>query len=95
MPGMKVTANVDGKTATLQLTENEVVSGLSICDRAGIESVIVMKKHNGGALFFTNENHAANAQERQGYDYSFMVEAKDLRENAPKPKSAGNPKNGG
>lgn len=81
---LKIETKVDDKVVKLELTESEVLTGHSICDKNSLESIIVMKKHNGGALFFQNEANAANAQQRHGFDYSFDVKAKDLKAEALK-----------
>lgn len=81
---ISISEKVDGKPVKLDLTEDEVLTGHSICVKNNIESVIVMKKHNGGALFFTNPGNAANTQQRHGFDYAFDIKAKDFKAEAVK-----------
>lgn len=78
---LKIEAKVDGKPVSLSLTESEVLTGASICEKNNVESVSVVKKHNGGALFFLQASNVENYMQRHKVDYSFDVEAKDL---APK-----------
>lgn len=81
---LKIETKVNDKKVNLELTEEEVLTGYSICEKNSLNSVIVMKKHNGGAIFFTNESHAANTQQRHKFEYAFDVEMKDLKAEAQK-----------
>jgi hypothetical protein len=75
----KIEVNMDGgKKAVLELTTKEVDSAVSVCEQNSLDSVIIMKKHNGGAAFYSNEVAAANAQKRHGYEYAFTVKKADL-----------------
>jgi len=78
MESKTIEAIFDGKTIKLELTKKEVESACSICKSTGLASVIIMKKHNGGAMFFTDSNAAANTQQRHNFGYSFTVDYKDL-----------------
>lgn len=81
---LRIETKVDGKAVNLSLTEDEVLTGHSICEKNNVETVIVMKKHNGGALFFINPANANNAQQRHNFKYAFDVDAKDLKVEAEK-----------
>lgn len=81
---LKIETKVDGKPVKLELIEEEVLTGHSICERGNLKSITVMKKHNGGALFFTNEANAANVQQRHGFDYAFDIKAGDFKAEAAK-----------
>lgn len=83
----KYKAKVDGKDVSLELTEKEVEAALSVCEAVATDSVLVMKKHNGGAAFYTVESNAVNAQERHGYEYMFKIPQEELA-NYAKTKSA-------
>lgn len=79
---LTISGKVDGKVVNLNLTKEDVINGHAICDKNGVEKVIAMKKEKGAALFFINENSAANAQLRHGFNYAFDVDAKQLKEKA-------------
>jgi hypothetical protein len=81
---MKIESKINGKIAKIELTPKEIESALSICDLQGMEEVIVMKKHNGSALFFTEQRNANQCQERHKFDYAFTLSKKDLLENSKK-----------
>lgn len=76
---MKITTKIDDKEVGLELTSLECQTGISICEINAISEVIVMKKHNGGALFFADQRAANACQERYNFDYSFTVKASDLK----------------
>ena len=81
---MTIKAKVEGKEVTLELKQNEVASAISICEKNGVESVIVMKKpHKGGAIFFINPQKAAACQDRHNFDYSFNVKLSELKKFKP------------
>lgn len=89
MKDMIISVNIEGsKKATLKLTEMEIKSAISVCSTNALESVIVMKKHNGGACFYTDQRAANAAQERHNFEYSFTVKSEDLQkyveDNTPK-----------
>lgn len=80
---MKITEKIEGKTVTLTLTGKEVETGFSVCEKAGVADIIVMKNHKGAALWYTNERNAANTQQRHNYEYAFVVSKEDLQKNLP------------
>lgn len=77
-PNLVITADVDGKKATLKLTEKEVESAISACAINGTTEIIIMKKYNGGACFYNNARHANAAQSRHKFEYAFTVKSTDL-----------------
>ena len=76
--GLKIVAEVQGREASLSLTDEEVETAKSILKRDGLKELVVMKKEKGGACFYTNSNAAAHAQERHGFDYAFTLTSADL-----------------
>jgi Holliday junction resolvase len=73
-----IETKVNGKKANLELNQSEVESAISICESNNTDDVIIMKKHNGGALFFTDPRHANQCQERHKFDYAYTVAKTDL-----------------
>lgn len=76
--GLIIKSDVQGREAAIELTDAEVKQANGMLKRSNVKTLVVMKKHNGGALFFINPVNAANAQERHGYDYAFSVDAEML-----------------
>lgn len=89
MAYLDINQKVDGKAVTLSLTEKEVETAVGICTDNSVEDLIIMKKHNGGALFFVNPQRAYACQERHKFDYAFTIKAKDLVEARKKNSSKG------
>ena len=76
---MTITSKIDGKDISLVLTQLEVATAISICEKSSIEEVITMKHpHKGGALFFDNPQRAAACQDRHNFAHSFTIKKSAL-----------------
>lgn len=79
MADLKIVRKSDGKDYAVILTDKEQQTALSVMEKEGIDTVLVLKKHDGSALFFTNEQNCDNCMARHGFEFALTLEKKELQ----------------
>ena len=82
--GYSYKEKVDGKTASIELTDMETATAVSVCNINNVDKITCMKKDDGGAIFFANPNAANAAQQRHNFKYSFVLDKDELTKALPK-----------
>jgi len=74
-------AKIEGKEISLDLSDMEVQSAVSIIEGNNVKELHILKKSKkDGALFFIEERLAVACQERHKFEFLFSLESKDLTE---------------
>jgi hypothetical protein len=78
MAEKKFTQKADGKDYSVTLTDKEQTTASSVMKQHGVDFVLCLKKHNGAAMFFVNEQNCDNCMNRHGYEFAMQINKKDL-----------------
>ena len=86
--GYKLTTKVEGKEVTLNLSDEELHSVMSVMERNSAEKVHLMKKGKSAPMIFLNERTALACQERHNFEYMFIVKKEAITPAWKKQKEA-------